>query len=227
MPDPDLLIRTSGEQRISNFLLWEAAYAELWFTPVFWPDFDREHLFEAIRDFQKRDAPLRRPRRRRLTADRQSILRSAHTAIAACRTTTIEPRHRDRTRRARWTPRSPDRGERDAAPCVRAIPPHGVEPRSAGSTCCRTPSVSRIRPAALPEARIDHRRPAAENSSVTGVCAAALPRCRAGPGDRCDREAPIGTIVGRSTSPMRDLWGPGLRRRRWSRTGWHDRLATA
>jgi undecaprenyl diphosphate synthase len=54
MPDPDLLIRTSGEQRISNFLLWRAAYAELWFTPVFWPDFDREHLFEAIRDFQKR-----------------------------------------------------------------------------------------------------------------------------------------------------------------------------
>ena len=52
--DPDLLIRTSGEQRISNFLLWEAAYAELWFTPVFWPDFDREHLYEAIRDFQKR-----------------------------------------------------------------------------------------------------------------------------------------------------------------------------
>jgi len=54
MPDPDLLIRTSGEQRISNFLLWEAAYAELWFTPVLWPDFDREHLYEAIRDYQKR-----------------------------------------------------------------------------------------------------------------------------------------------------------------------------
>jgi len=54
MPDPDLLIRTSGEERISNFLLWEAAYAELWFTPVLWPDFDREHLYEAIRDFQKR-----------------------------------------------------------------------------------------------------------------------------------------------------------------------------
>jgi undecaprenyl diphosphate synthase len=54
MPPPDLLIRTSGEQRISNFLLWEVAYSELWFTPVFWPDFDREHLFEAIRDFQKR-----------------------------------------------------------------------------------------------------------------------------------------------------------------------------
>ena len=54
MPDPDLLIRTSGEQRISNFLVWEAAYAELWFTPVLWPDFDREHLYEAIRDFQKR-----------------------------------------------------------------------------------------------------------------------------------------------------------------------------
>jgi undecaprenyl diphosphate synthase len=54
-PDPDLLIRTGGEMRISNFLLWEAAYAELWFTPVFWPDFNREHLFEAIRDYQKRD----------------------------------------------------------------------------------------------------------------------------------------------------------------------------
>ena len=53
-PDPDLLIRTSGEMRTSNFLLWEVAYSELWFTPVFWPDFDREHLFEAIRDFQKR-----------------------------------------------------------------------------------------------------------------------------------------------------------------------------
>jgi undecaprenyl diphosphate synthase len=55
MPDPDLLIRTSGEQRISNFLLWEVAYSELWFTPVFWPDFDREILYEAIRDFQKRE----------------------------------------------------------------------------------------------------------------------------------------------------------------------------
>jgi undecaprenyl diphosphate synthase len=54
LPDPDLLIRTSGEQRISNFLLWEVAYSELWFTPVFWPDFDREYLYEAIRDFQKR-----------------------------------------------------------------------------------------------------------------------------------------------------------------------------
>ncbi len=54
MPDPDLVIRTSGEQRISNFLLWEAAYSELWFTPVLWPDFNREHLFEAIRDYQKR-----------------------------------------------------------------------------------------------------------------------------------------------------------------------------
>ena len=55
VPDPDLVIRTSGEMRISNFLIWEAAYSELWFTPVLWPDFDREHLFEAIRDYQKRD----------------------------------------------------------------------------------------------------------------------------------------------------------------------------
>ena len=55
MPDLDLLVRTGGEYRISNFLLWQAAYAELWFTPVYWPDFNREHLYEAIRDFQKRD----------------------------------------------------------------------------------------------------------------------------------------------------------------------------
>ena len=55
VPDPDLVIRTSGEMRISNFLIWQAAYSELWFTPVLWPDFNREHLFEAIRDFQKRD----------------------------------------------------------------------------------------------------------------------------------------------------------------------------
>jgi undecaprenyl diphosphate synthase len=55
MPDPDLLIRTGGEMRISNFLLWQAAYSELWFTPVYWPDFNREHLYEAIRDYQKRD----------------------------------------------------------------------------------------------------------------------------------------------------------------------------
>jgi undecaprenyl diphosphate synthase len=54
MPDPDLLIRTGGEMRISNFLVWQAAYAELWFTPVYWPDFDRENLYEAIRDYQKR-----------------------------------------------------------------------------------------------------------------------------------------------------------------------------
>jgi undecaprenyl diphosphate synthase len=54
MPDPDLLIRTSGEQRISNFLLWQVAYSELWFTPVLWPDFSREQLYEAIRDYQKR-----------------------------------------------------------------------------------------------------------------------------------------------------------------------------
>jgi undecaprenyl diphosphate synthase len=55
VPDPDLVIRTSGEMRLSNFLVWQAAYAELWFTPVLWPDFRREHLFEAIRDYQRRD----------------------------------------------------------------------------------------------------------------------------------------------------------------------------
>jgi undecaprenyl diphosphate synthase len=55
MPEPDLLVRTSGEFRISNYLLWELAYSELYFTDVLWPDFRREHLFEAIADYQKRD----------------------------------------------------------------------------------------------------------------------------------------------------------------------------
>jgi undecaprenyl diphosphate synthase len=55
MPDPDLVVRTSGEYRISNFLLWELAYSELVFTDVLWPDFRRQDLFEAVRDFQNRD----------------------------------------------------------------------------------------------------------------------------------------------------------------------------
>ncbi len=55
MPDPDLVVRTSGEYRISNFLLWEMAYSELVFTDVLWPDFRRQHLFEAVREFQRRD----------------------------------------------------------------------------------------------------------------------------------------------------------------------------
>ena len=54
MPDPDLVVRTSGEFRISNFLLWELAYAELVFTDVLWPDYRREHLFDAIREYQGR-----------------------------------------------------------------------------------------------------------------------------------------------------------------------------
>ena len=55
MPDPDLVVRTSGEFRISNFLLWELAYSELVFTEVLWPDFRREDLFEAVREFQRRE----------------------------------------------------------------------------------------------------------------------------------------------------------------------------
>lgn len=55
MPDPDLLIRTSGEHRISNFLLWQIAYSELFFSPVFWPDFTEEMFYEAIANFQRRD----------------------------------------------------------------------------------------------------------------------------------------------------------------------------
>ena len=55
IPDPELMIRTSGEYRISNFLLWQSAYTELFFSPVLWPDFRREHLVQAILDFQKRE----------------------------------------------------------------------------------------------------------------------------------------------------------------------------
>ncbi len=54
LPDPDLLIRTSGEKRISNFLLWQLAYSELWFTEVYWPDFSKVHLMEAVYDYQLR-----------------------------------------------------------------------------------------------------------------------------------------------------------------------------
>jgi undecaprenyl diphosphate synthase len=54
-PDPDLLIRTSGELRISNFMLWQIAYAELYFTPVLWPDFRKKHFFQAIVDYQRRE----------------------------------------------------------------------------------------------------------------------------------------------------------------------------
>lgn len=77
LADPDLLIRTSGEMRVSNFLLWQIAYAELWVTPILWPDFRRQHLYAAILDYQlrdrrfgrvlegnaQRDAPLRSSRR--------------------------------------------------------------------------------------------------------------------------------------------------------------------
>jgi len=55
MPDPDLLIRTSGEYRISNFLLWQLAYTELYFTKVLWPDFNKEDIFKAIASYQKRE----------------------------------------------------------------------------------------------------------------------------------------------------------------------------
>jgi undecaprenyl diphosphate synthase len=55
LPEPDLLIRTSGEMRLSNFLLWQLAYTELWITETLWPDFRRRHLFQAIADFQSRE----------------------------------------------------------------------------------------------------------------------------------------------------------------------------
>lgn len=55
LPDPDLLIRTSGELRLSNFLLWQVAYSEIWVTDTLWPDFMQKHLFQAIIDYQKRE----------------------------------------------------------------------------------------------------------------------------------------------------------------------------
>ncbi|MEQ9574722.1 MAG: undecaprenyl diphosphate synthase family protein, partial [Rhodospirillales bacterium] len=55
LPEPDLLIRTSGEQRVSNFLLWQVAYAEFVFADVLWPDFGHEHLAEALGDFRSRE----------------------------------------------------------------------------------------------------------------------------------------------------------------------------
>ncbi|MBU5590824.1 isoprenyl transferase [Clostridium sp. MSJ-4] len=55
MPDPDLIIRPSGEQRISNFLLWQCAYSEFWYSDIYWPDFNVYHLHKAIIDYQKRD----------------------------------------------------------------------------------------------------------------------------------------------------------------------------
>jgi undecaprenyl diphosphate synthase len=55
MPEPELIIRTGGEQRISNFLLWQAAYSEFYFTEIFWPDFRKQHLFDAIYNYQQRE----------------------------------------------------------------------------------------------------------------------------------------------------------------------------
>jgi undecaprenyl diphosphate synthase len=55
LPDPDLIIRTSGEQRLSNFLLWQAAYSELVFVPTYWPDFDRTTLENAIAEYHRRE----------------------------------------------------------------------------------------------------------------------------------------------------------------------------
>ncbi|MGD1995724.1 MAG: isoprenyl transferase [Anaerolineae bacterium] len=55
LPDPDLIIRTSGEMRVSNFLIWQGAYAEYFVTPTYWPDFDKDHLYEALAAFSNRD----------------------------------------------------------------------------------------------------------------------------------------------------------------------------
>ncbi|MGD9062375.1 MAG: polyprenyl diphosphate synthase, partial [Desulfobacterales bacterium] len=55
MPDPDLLIRTSGELRISNFLLWQIAYAEIYVTPTYWPDFSKEEFVEILKNYQQRE----------------------------------------------------------------------------------------------------------------------------------------------------------------------------
>ena len=63
MPDPDLLIRTAGEMRVSNFLLWQISYAEIWVTDHCWPEFGEADLHQAIRDYSRPRPPLRRPER--------------------------------------------------------------------------------------------------------------------------------------------------------------------
>jgi undecaprenyl diphosphate synthase len=55
MPDPELMIRTSGENRLSNFLMWQLAYTEMIFTEVLWPDFTREHIYGAVQEYQRRN----------------------------------------------------------------------------------------------------------------------------------------------------------------------------
>ena len=71
MPAPDLLIRTGGELRVSNYLLWQIAYSELYFTPTFWPDFRRGQLYDAFRDFQDRDRRFGRVNKEGMQADGQ------------------------------------------------------------------------------------------------------------------------------------------------------------
>ena len=77
-PDPDLLIRTSGEMRVSNFLLWQIAYAELYFTDTLWPDFRRRHLFEALLEYQRRER-----RFGDVTADRGDEAAAAQRALGS------------------------------------------------------------------------------------------------------------------------------------------------
>ena len=60
VPDPDLIIRTSGERRMSNFLIWQAAYSEYYFTEVLWPEFSKEDFYQALREFQHRDRRMGR-----------------------------------------------------------------------------------------------------------------------------------------------------------------------
>ncbi|MCS6823027.1 MAG: isoprenyl transferase [Cytophagaceae bacterium] len=70
MPDPELLIRTSGEMRISNFLLWQIAYSEIYITHILWPDFRKQHLFEAVLDYQKRERRFGRTSEQLLSKNR-------------------------------------------------------------------------------------------------------------------------------------------------------------
>jgi undecaprenyl diphosphate synthase len=69
IPDPDLLVRTSGEQRLSNFLIWQVAYSELYFTDVLWPDFTEQHLFDAVAEYGRRDRRFgARPEKNKVSA---------------------------------------------------------------------------------------------------------------------------------------------------------------
>ena len=204
-PDPDLMIRTSGELRVSNFLLWQIAYAEIWVTQTLWPDFRRRDLYEAILDYQRRErryGGVRSPRRR--TSSPPAGSRAEASPTTARHATT--PDRRRRTCRSSWRRssccravvlRPHGRGRRlgglrvrgDLPPAAPQAPlrlllrPRAAAPPRASATPCRRhgpgtlrlPSAGR-RAAALGRSR--HADPAQPHAARGGAPGARHPRLR-------------------------------------------------